>query len=180
MESIVIFVLLMVLFTVWITSVRRSLVIMNEHINHAMNQIGVQISARFDALAALLDIAKSYAEDESAALISEIKARRSVITAKSKPDDVIRQEELIYETLGKIVRMAQHCPALKEDEDYVSCMDAIDCYEGMIFTSRLIYNDSVTKYNRVILLFPNSLAVKVLGFHKRDNLESFEDGQRHI
>ena len=43
---------------VWIISVQRRLVGMDENINNAMSQIGVQLSSRFDALSALLDLTK--------------------------------------------------------------------------------------------------------------------------
>lgn len=39
-----------------------------------------------------MDLTKGYARHESETLIETIKSRRSVITAKSTPDDVLRQE----------------------------------------------------------------------------------------
>lgn len=175
MEWLIIVVLLIMLLTVWIMSVQRKLAGMNENINNAMNQIGIQISSRFDALISLLDIVKAYDADKSGILISEINSHRNMITAESNPDDVISQERLISEILGKIIKIAKCRPELRENKEYVRYMDAIDCYEGMIVTSCLIYNDSVTKFNRVVLLFPISLAVQILGFHRRDYLEVTED-----
>ena len=55
----------------------------------------MQLSSRFDALTALLDLTKGYARHESETLIETIKSRRSMITAKSTPDDVMRQEGVI-------------------------------------------------------------------------------------
>ena len=86
----------------WILSTQRRLVVLDENISNAMSQIGVQLSSRFDALTALLDLAKDYARHESETLIETIKSRRSVITAKSTPDDVMRQEGVISEALGRI------------------------------------------------------------------------------
>ena len=79
----------------WIISTQRRLVVLDENISNAMSQIGVQLSSRFDALTALLDLTKGYAKHESETLIETIKSRRSVITAKSTPDDVMRQEGVI-------------------------------------------------------------------------------------
>ena len=45
----------------------------------------------------------------------------------------------------------------------------------MVRTSRLIYNDSVTKLNRELRLFPTSLVVGLLGFRMRDYLEQREE-----
>ena len=40
----------------------------------------------------------------------------------------------------------------------------------MVQTSRLIYNDSVTKLNRELHIFPTSVLAHMLGFEKRDYL----------
>lgn len=175
MTSLIIIALLVVLLAGWVMSTQRRLVVMDENINNAMSQIGVQLSSRFDALTALLDLAKGYAAHESQTLIETIKSRRSVITAKSTPQDVLRQEGVISEALGRISMVAERYPELKADKGYAKCMDAVDSYEKMVRTSRLIYNDSVTKLNREIRMFPVSLIAGMLGFRQRDYLEARED-----
>ena len=89
MEIFIIAALIVVLVVIWVMSTQRKLVVMDENINNAMSQIGVQLSSRFDALTALLDLTKGYAAHESQTLIDTIKSRRSVITAKSTPDEVV-------------------------------------------------------------------------------------------
>ena len=175
MTILIIIVLLVALLAGWVMSTQRRLVVMDENINNAMSQIGVQLSSRFDALTALLDLAKGYAAHESQTLIETIKSRRSVITAKSTPQDVLQQEGVISEALGRISMVAERYPELKADKGYAKCMDAVDSYEKMVRTSRLIYNDSVTKLNREIRMFPVSLIAGMLGFRQRDYLEARED-----
>ena len=175
MTILMIIVLLVILVAGWVMSTQRRLVVMDENINNAMSQIGVQLSSRFDALTALLDLAKGYAAHESQTLIETIKSRRSVITAKSTPQDVLQQEGVISEALGRISMVAERYPELKADKGYAKCMDAVDSYEKMVRTSRLIYNDSVTKLNREIRMFPVSLIAGMLGFRQRDYLEARED-----
>ena len=175
MTILIIIALLVVLLAGWVMSTQRRLVVMDENINNAMSQIGVQLSSRFDALTALLDLAKGYAAHESQTLIETIKSRRSVITAKSTPQDVLQQEGVISEALGRISMVAERYPELKADKGYAKCMDAVDSYEKMVRTSRLIYNDSVTKLNREIRMFPVSLIAGMLGFRQRDYVEARED-----
>lgn len=175
MTILIIIVFLVILVAGWVMSTQRRLVVMDENINNAMSQIGVQLSSRFDALTALLDLAKGYAAHESQTLIETIKSRRSVITAKSTPQDVLQQEGVISEALGRISMVAERYPELKADRGYAKCMDAVDSYEKMVRTSRLIYNDSVTKLNREIRMFPVSLIAGMLGFRQRDYLEARED-----
>ena len=163
---------MIVLLGIWAISTQRKLVVMDENINNAMSQIGVQLSSRFDALTALLDLTKGYAAHESQTMIETIKSRRSVITAKSTPEDVLAQEGVISEALGRIAMVAEQYPDLKSSQNYIKCMDAVDSYEKMVRTSRLIYNDSVTKLNRELRMFPTSLLAGMLGFRQRDYLET--------
>ena len=117
---------LIAIFVIWGIGVQRRLVAMDENVNNAMSQIGVQLSSRFDALTALLDLAKGYAAHESQTLIETIKSRRSIITATSTPGDVLKQEGIISEALGRISMVAERYPELKASESYKKCMDAVD------------------------------------------------------
>ena len=72
MTILIIIVFLVILVAGWVMSTQRRLVVMDENINNAMSQIGVQLSSRFDALTALLDLAKGYAAHESQTLIETI------------------------------------------------------------------------------------------------------------
>ena len=100
---------------IWGISIRRRLVGMNENINHAMSQIGVQLSSRFDALTALVDILKEYDIHESQTLMETINTRRSVITATAIPDDVRKQERVISEMLDRVSIITPFHPELKRN-----------------------------------------------------------------
>ena len=134
----IIIALLVILLAGWVMSTQRRLVVMDENIDNAMSRIGVQLSSRFDALTALLDLAKGYAAHESQTLIETIKSRRSVITAKSTPQDVLQQEGVISEALGRISMVAERYPELTADKGYAKCMAAVDRSEKMVRTSRPI------------------------------------------
>lgn len=175
MESLIIVILLIILLTIWVTSIRRKLLALDENVDNAMNQIGVQISSRFDVMTTLLNMAKAYADYEYVNQIEIIKAKRSVITAKSTPDDVIGQEGVISEALGCVALVAGMYPELEKDEGYGRCMEAVKCYEKMVRTSSLIYNDSVAKLNNAIRMIPERFVAGMLGFRQRDYLEVIEE-----
>ena len=172
MQILIIIVLILVLLGIWVMFTQRNLVSMDENVNNAMSQIGIQISSRFDVLISLLDLTKGYAAQEAQTMLETIRSRRSVITAKSTPQEVLQQEGIIAEALRHIARVAEQYPDLKAEKNYAKCMNAVDSYEKMVRTSRLIYNDSVTKLNRTIRVLPTSLIARILGFHKREYLES--------
>jgi len=50
-------------------------------------------------------------------------------------------------------------------------MDAVQTYENMVRTSRLIYNDSVSKLNREVRMLPVFMIAGALGFKQREYLE---------
>lgn len=168
MEIFIIIILVAVLFAIWIISAKRRLMATNENVNNAMNQIGVQLSSCFDALMALLDLTGIYVAYESRKLKETIQEKRKVIGAKSLPEEVLGQEEVIAEALERIALMAECCPELGMDQNYAKCRDAVDSYEKMMRTSRLIYNDSVAKLNMTIRRIPTVLIAGILGFHQRD------------
>ena len=160
---------------IWVISVHRKLAVMVDNISNAMNQIGVQLASRLNALTALIDIVNGYAANESQALIEIVNSRCSVITAASAPDDVLRQEEVISKALIRISMVEMQYPELKYSEDYKKTMNAVDSYEKMVRTSCLIYNDSVTRFNRELYTFPTSLVGGILGFRKREYMKAADE-----
>lgn len=172
--GVIISIVAVVIIVLWFVSVQRKLVVMDENINNAMSQIGVQLSSRWDALSALLDLTKGYAEHEYKTIADTIKMRSS-ITGNSTAGEANQQENIITQAMGKIMAVAESYPELKANENYIKTMDSVNEYENMVRKSRLIYNDSVTKLSRVIRMFPTSIAASVLGVKSRDYLEANEE-----
>lgn len=167
----IIIIAIVIIAVLWFVSIQRKLVAMDENINNALSQIGVQLSSRWDALTALLDLTKGYAEHEYKTISDTIRKRTS-IGAKSTAKEVNEQENMITEAMGKIMAVAESYPELKANENYIKIMDSVNDYEEMVRKSRLVYNDSVTKLNREIRMFPTSIAASVLRIVSRDYLES--------
>ena len=159
----------------WAVSTQRKLVGLDENVGNAMNQVGVQLSGCFDALTVLLDLTKTYAGHESETLLETVKSGRSAVAAKSTPEEVLRQEQVIADALETIATMAEQYPELKANQTYRNNIDAVKAFEIMLRTSRLIYNASVTKLNREIRLFPVSVIAGILGFRQRAYLVEQEE-----
>lgn len=154
----------------WIISIQRRLVVLDENIGNAMIQIGMLLSGRFDALMVLLNMMKGYAEHESEMLIKTIKAGRITISEKSIPDEVFRQEEIFFHVLARLSLITERYPEIKVNHRYIKALDSIQISENMLRANRVIYNNNVTKQGREIRIFPVSLIAKVLGFRPREYL----------
>lgn len=162
-----------ILLIVWFISAQRLLVSLDENVNNAMSQIGVQLSSRFDALTGLLDLVKGYNEHEYKTLSDVIKMRTS-IGGKSKASEVEAQENMLTDTLGKIMAVAEAYPDLKANTNYQNLMNSLNDYESKVRQSRLVYNDCVTKLNRTIRMFPYFIFAPMCGVSTRDYLKTDE------
>ncbi len=173
MVLIVALVVIVVFVVMWFIGVQRQLVSLDENVNNAMSQIGVNLSSRFDALTGLLDLVKGYNEHEYKTLSDVIKMRTS-IGSRSSAADAEAQENIITEAVGKIMAVAEAYPDLKSNTNYQNLMNSLNDYEAKVRQSRLVYNDTVTKLNRTIRMFPISLVAPMCGVVARDYLKTEE------
>ena len=173
MVVVLVLIAIVVLIVLWFISVQRMLVSLDENVNNAMSQIGVNLTSRFDALTGLLDLVKGYNEHEYKTLSDVIKMRTS-IGGHSKASEVEAQENMITEAVGKIMAVAEAYPDLKSNTNYQNLMNSLNDYETKVRQSRLVYNDAVTKLNRTIRMFPTSLVAPMCGIVARDYLKTEE------
>ena len=82
----------------------------------------------------------------------------------------MQQEAIISEALDRIEQLAAKYSNLKSDPNYIEMTGAVDAFEKMIRTSRLVYNDSVKNLNRRIRMFPFIMIAGISGFQKKDYL----------
>ena len=173
---LIVLVVIVLLLVLWVIGEQRRLVSLDEMVTNAMNQIGVQVTSRFDALTGLLDLVKGYNEHEYKTLSDVIKMRTS-IGASSTASDVNKEQGIFTETLGKIMAVAEAYPDLKSNTNYQNLMNSLNDYEEKVRKARLVYNDTVTKLNRSIRMFPTSLIAPMLGIGQREYLATDERKQ---
>ena len=165
----IIIIAVLVLLVLWIVSVQRRLVSKDELCKNAMNQIGVQQASRWDALTALADLTKSYNEHEYNTL-KDIIAQRATISRTSTAAQADQQEDMLTNITSRIFAIAEQYPDLKANTMYANTMDSVNTYENQVRMSRMVYNDSVTAYNRIVRQLPDSLVATLLGYAAKDYL----------
>lgn len=154
----------------WFIAVQRHLVHQDELCGNAMSQIGVQQSSRWDALSALADLTKGYAKHEYETL-RDVIAQRKNITADSSATDANHQEALLGHAMAAINATIERYPDLKANESFRTTMDSVNKYENQVRVSRMVFNDTVTKYNQLIRQVPSNIVAMLLHFNKRDYLQ---------
>ena len=171
MTILIIIVLLVILVAGWVMSTQRRLVVMDENINNAMSQIGVQLSSRFDALTALLDLAKGYAAHESGTLEEVTKARTAVMNAPT-PEGKMQADGFLTGALKNLFAVAEAYPDLKANTNFQQLQAELSNTEDKISYMRQSFNDTVMKYNTAIQTFPAVLIAGMMGFKQRDSFDA--------
>ena len=166
----IIVIAVVVLLVLWIISAQRKLVNAEELTKNAMSQIGVQQNSRWDALTGLVELLKSYNEHEYQTLKGVIAARAG-INSNSTADEAQAQEDLITTVMSRISLVAEQYPNLKADSMYIKTMDSVNTYENQVRMSRMVYNDSVTRYNRLIRQIPDSIVASIFRFTEKQYLK---------
>lgn len=170
MLTTIIVIAVVAVLVLWIISAQRKLVNAEELTKNAMSQIGVQQSSRWDALTGLVELLKSYNEHEYQTLRGVIAARQG-IDANSTADEAQAQEDLIGKVMSRLSVVAEQYPNLKADSMYIKTMDSVNMYENQVRMSRMVYNDSVTRYNRLTRQIPDSIVAALFHFTEKAYLK---------
>ena len=166
----IIVIAVIVLLVLWVFSTQRKLVNAEELTKNAMSQIGVQQSSRWDALTGLVELIRSYNEHEYKTL-KDVIASRAGIDSNSTAEEAQAQEDHISEAIRHINVVAEQYPDLKANQTYVKTMDEVGRYENQVRLSRMTYNDSVTRYNRMTRQIPESIVAALFRFTEKQYLK---------
>jgi len=154
----------------WGIGVQNKLVQVDELCNNALKQINVQQVSRYDAIKALVKLTREYASYESETLEKVIAQRKITSSANPTIDDINANEAALQAMSAKLIAIAEQYPDLKANQNYQQAMADIKQYEENVRLARMTFNDTVTKYNNQVRMFPGSIVAGILGFPKREYL----------
>ena len=167
--TLIIVIAVIALLVVWIVSIQNTLVKSDEVCNNALKQINVQQISRFDALQALVKLTREYSSYEADTLQKIVDARKQ--STNPTVADINANEQLLSQIGSKLIAVAEAYPDLKASTNYQETMKSLKEYEENVRLSRMTFNDTVTRYNQQVRVFPASLVAGLLGFAKREYLE---------
>lgn len=165
-----ILILVLAAIVLWVVKTQNLLVKLDEMCKNALKQINVQQVSRYDAIAALVKLTREYASYESETLQKVVEARKITANASPSVDDINRNEAALKEVSAKLIAIAEQYPDLKSNQQYTKTMDEITRYEENVRLSRMTFNDTVTKFNQQVRMFPGSLVASLLHFAPKEYL----------
>ena len=165
-----ILILVLAAIVLWVIKTQNLLVRLDEMCKNALKQINVQQVSRYDAIAALVKLTRDYASYESETLQKVVEARKITANASPSVDDINRNEAALKEVSAKLIAIAEQYPDLKANQQYTKTMEEITRYEENVRLSRMTFNDTVTKFNQQVRMFPGSLVASLLHFVPKEYL----------
>jgi len=151
-------------------STQRTLVGLDEMCKNALSQIEVQLNSRFDAVIALAKTAAQYAKHESETIIQTIEARGGN-TSAATPAGINAQADLLGQMMSRLNVVVEQYPELKASDLYAKAQDGQRQYEENVRISRMVYNDTATKMNRMVRQWPSSIVASMLHFDVKEYLK---------
>ena len=168
--TLIIVIAIVAILVLWVISVQNRLVKSDELCNNALKQINVQQVSRYDALQALVKLTREYASYEADTLQKVVDARKITSSAAPTAAEIDANEKALKEISAKLIAVAEAYPDLKANQNYQQTMQSIQTYEENVRLSRMTFNDTVTRFNQQVRVFPASLIAGMLGFYKREYL----------
>ena len=137
-------------------SFKNKFVILLSRVKNAWSQIDVQLQRRFDLIPNLVETVKGYATHEKGTLEAVIAARNQYIAAGTVQEKMEANNQLTA-VLRQLFAVSETYPDLKANTNFLQLQEQLKEVEDKVAYARQFYNDTVTKYNQSIQLFPASI-----------------------
>ena len=162
---------------IFVISIYNSLVTLRQRVKNAWSQIDVQLQRRFDLIPNLVETVKGYMihEEEVFTKISEIRTSWANAQTVSEKADLDNQ---LSGALKTIMAVSENYPDLKASQNFTELQEELSNTENKISYSRQFYNDSVTRYNTKLELFPSNLIASTFHFTAEALFEAESDEAR--
>lgn len=163
MTVFIIILVIVVIIALFIAAVYNELVSLKQRVSNAWSQIDVQLQRRFDLIPNLVETVKGYMKHESGTL-EKIAELRTSWAGATTPEEKMKLNSELSGTLKTIMAVSESYPDLKANENFMSLQNDLGDTENKISFARQFYNDTVTKYNTAIQVFPNNIVANMFKF----------------
>ena len=172
MSASVVFIVIVVLiiaFIFGIIGIYNTLIVLKNEVENAWSQIDNQLKRRHDLIPNIVETVKGYAAHEKEAFEKVIKARQTAVDLKNATPEAISQaENQLSGALKSLFALSENYPELKANQNFSELQEELRNTDNKISYSRQFYNDSVTRYNTKLELFPSSIIAGMFNFESEE------------
>lgn len=155
--------IVLIVLVLFVISVYNNLVTLKQRVKNAFSQMDVQLQRRFDLIPNLVETVKGYMAHESETLTKIAELRTAWSNAKTV-DEKAKLDNQLSNSLKTIMAVSESYPDLKANQNFTNLQGELSETEDKISYSRQFYNDTVTKYNTKLELFPSNIIAGMFNF----------------
>ena len=154
---------IVVLVVIWLISSYNNLARAKVKVDNAFSQIDVQLQRRFDLIPNLVECVKGYMGHESDVLtkVTELRTSWASATTVEQKAEIDNQ---LSGALKTIMAVSENYPDLKANQNFSELQEELKNTENKISFARQFYNDTVTKYNTNLIVFPTNIVASIFNF----------------
>ena len=178
MGLVIALIIIIVVLIIAIVGIYNSLVTLRQRVKNAWSQIDVQLQRRFDLIPNFVETVKGYMGHEKDVLTKVTELRSSWANASSVSEKVELDNQL-SSTLKTIMAISENYPDLKANQNFLDLQEELRNTENKISYSRQFYNDSVTRYNTKLELFPSNFVASMFHFTPETLFEVENEEVKH-
>lgn len=154
---------IVVVLVIWFISIYNNLARAKVKVDNAFSQIDVQLQRRFDLIPNLVECVKGYMGHESDVLTKVTELRTSWASATTVEQKAEIDNEL-SSALKTIMAVSENYPDLKANQNFLELQNELKNTENKISFARQFYNDTVTRYNTNLMVFPSNIVASMFNF----------------
>lgn len=165
---------IIVVLIIAVISMYNGLVSSRIRVDNAWSQIDVQLQRRFDLIPNFVETVKGYASHEKETFEKITNLRTSWASANTVTEKANLDNQL-SDALKTIMAVSENYPDLKANQNFSELSEELRNTENKISFSRQFYNDTVTRYNEKLQVFPSNIIAGMFNFTPRDLFKTEND-----
>lgn len=178
-KTLIVILAIVAVLVVWFISAQNTLVSLEEEVKLQFSQVETTLQRRSDLIPNLVETVKAYASHEEA-VFTQIAEARSKLAGSIKSgtiDEINDASNELDSALSRLLVITENYPELKANEQFVALQDELAGTENRIAIARQNYNETVSKYNKAIKMFPTSIVANMSGYEPADYFEADDDAK---
>jgi len=178
-NSITIFIVVLVVIILWIILIYNSLIRLRNTADTSWAQIDVQLKRRADLIPNLINTVKGYIKHEKQVLTELTKARTDIMKGKDI-NQKLKASDQLSAALKTLFAVSENYPDLKANQNFLMLQEELSGTESKIAYARQAYNDSVLDLHNKLQTFPSNMIANLFGFKEKEYFKITEAEKKNI
>jgi LemA protein len=179
-----IFVLVVVIAVVYLTSSYNNMVKLDEGVKEKWSQVENVYQRRFDLIPNLVETVKGYARQEKETFIAVAEARSKAKGTFNVSEEILNNPAMfekfqqaqnsLSSALQRLMVVVERYPELKSNQNFLSLQDQLEGTENRITVERRRFNEAARGFNTYIKQFPRVFLARIFGFNEKAYFKAIE------